>query len=81
MAKKHFMIYYKKGTGTYITTEPRPWSRENQNLFPNFNFVDNNNSPNTNFIENLLTNDHNFIRVYDDDDVTLIQNINPNLDL
>lgn len=22
MAKKHFMMYYKQGTGTYIITEP-----------------------------------------------------------
>ena len=79
MAKKHFMIYYKKGTGTYIITEPRPWSRENQNLFDNFNFIDN--SPTTNFIENLLIDEYNFIRVYDDEDITLIQNTNPNLNL
>jgi hypothetical protein len=79
MAKKHFMMYYKKGTGTYITTEPRPWARENQNLFPNFNFIDN--SPTTNLIENFLINEYNFIRVYDDEDITLIQNTNPNLNL
>jgi hypothetical protein len=30
MAAKHFMIYYQKGSGTYVVTEPRPWARENQ---------------------------------------------------
>lgn len=79
MARKHFMIYYKNGTGTYIVTEPRPWSRENQNLFPNFDFTDN--FPTTDFIENLLINNHDFQRVYDDDYLTLIQNTNPNLNL
>jgi len=34
MAAKHFMFYYKRGTGTFVVTEPRPWARENQNLFP-----------------------------------------------
>ncbi len=35
------MIYYKQGTGTYVVTEPRPWARENQHLFPHFDFVNN----------------------------------------
>jgi hypothetical protein len=38
MAAKHFMIYYQKGSGTYVVTEPRPWARENQHHFPNYNF-------------------------------------------
>lgn len=79
MARKHFMIYYKNGTGTYITTEPRPWSKENQNLFPNFDFIDN--SPTTNFIENLLINEYGFVSVYEDINISLIQNSNPNLNL
>ena len=79
MARKHFMIYYKKGTGTYLVTEPRPWSKENQNLFPDFNFIDS--FPTTNNIENVLINQYNFVRVFEDENVTLIQNSNSNLDL
>lgn len=80
MAKKHFIIYYAKGTGTYVTTEPKPWARENQNLFPNFNFVDKDNSPNTHTIENLLIAQYGFKIVYQDKKVSLIQNVNPNLE-
>lgn len=29
MAAKHFLIFYQKGVGTYIITEPRSWAREN----------------------------------------------------
>ena len=32
MAAKHFIMYYQKGAGTYIITEPRPWARENKDL-------------------------------------------------
>ena len=39
MAAKHFMIYYHRGTGTYVVTEPRPWARENQHYFPNYGFT------------------------------------------
>jgi hypothetical protein len=42
MAAKHFMMYYKRGTGTFIITEPLPWARENQELFPDYNFIDRN---------------------------------------
>jgi hypothetical protein len=63
MAAKHFMIYYGTGTGTYIVTEPRPWARENQNLFPNFTFQPNNH-PTTNFIEDWLIENRNFVRVF-----------------
>ncbi len=47
MRKKHFIIYYQQGTGTYVVTEPKPWARENQNHFPNHNFIDNDNTPTT----------------------------------
>lgn len=79
MAKKHFMIYYKKGTGTYIVTEPRPWSKENQNLFTDFNFIDS--FPTTNYIENVLINQYDFVPAYEDENIVLIQNLNPNLNL
>jgi hypothetical protein len=78
MAAKHFMIYYGIGTGTYIVTEPRPWARENQNLFPNFTFEPNNH-PTTNFIEDWLIENRNFVRVFVNDDIIVIQNLNPNL--
>ena len=79
MARKHFMIYYKMGTGTYIVTEPRPWSKENQNLFPDYNFIDS--FPTTNYIVNVLINQYDFAQVYIDNNVALIQNLNPNLNL
>ena len=42
MDAKHFVIYYQRGAGTFVVTEPRPWARENQHHFPNFTFQPNN---------------------------------------
>lgn len=61
MAKKHFIIYYKQGTGTYIITEPKPWSRENQHYFSDYDFI--NNSPTTNTIIKYLKVNFNFITI------------------
>lgn len=78
MAKKHFMIYYSKGSGTYVVTEPRPWARENQNLFPGYTFQPNNH-PTTDEIEKWLINNRNFQRVVSNSFVSLIVNFDPNL--
>jgi hypothetical protein len=80
MAKKHFMMYYKQGTGTYIITEPMPWSRENRGLFLNYDFTPNN-RPTTNYIEDFLINNYGFTRVFENDEITLIQNLNFDNDL
>jgi hypothetical protein len=77
MAAKHFMIYYQKGTGTYVVTEPRPWARENKHHFPDFDFV--NNHPTTIDIEDWLINNMNFRRVINTNEIILVQNIDPNL--
>ncbi len=73
MAAKHFIIYYQRGTGTYIVTEPRPWAKENQNLFQEYDFVTR--FPTTNAVETRLINDYGFRRVVQNDDVVLIQNL------
>lgn len=79
MAKKHFMIYYQKGTGTFVITEPRPWARENRNLFGGLNFDDNHPTPN--FIEKKLVDEFKFIReIYEEENVVVTYNLNPNLD-
>ena len=80
MAAKHFMIYYQKGSGTYVVTEPRPWARENQHNFPNYTFQPNNH-PTTDIVEAWLIDNRNFQRVVDNDFVSLIQNVDPDLDL
>ncbi len=73
MAAKHFMMYYHRGTGTFIVTEPRPWSKENQNFFPEYDFV--RQYPTTNLVETRLINEYGFRRVVQNDDVVLIQNL------
>lgn len=78
MAAKHFMIYYHRGTGTFVVTEPRPWARENLHHFPNYTFQPNNH-PTTDVVEAWLIENRNFQRVVDNDDVSLIQNVDPNL--
>ena len=80
MASKHFIIYYKKGTGTYVITEPRPWARENRELFPEFDFV--NNHPTTDDVESILVQNHNFQKLtFPQNNIVVIQNLDPNLNL
>lgn len=73
MAAKHFMMYYQRGTGTFVVTEPRPWAKENQDLFPDYDFVTQ--IPTTNTVEERLINNYGFRRVVRNDDVVLIQNL------
>jgi hypothetical protein len=79
MAAKHYLIYYKLGSGTFIVTEPRPWAKENQHLFPEYDFI--NRFPITTEIENRLINQYGFQKVIENDDIVLIQNFNTNLNL
>ena len=80
MAAKHFMIYYQQGSGTYLLTEPRPWARENRHHFPNYTFQADNH-PTTEVIEEWLIDNRNFQKVFNNDSIFLIQNVDPNLDL
>jgi hypothetical protein len=80
MAAKHFIIYYAKGTGAYVVTEPRPWARENQVFFSNYSFQPNDH-PTTKSIEKWLIENRNFQRVVNNDEVVVIQNLDPNLNL
>lgn len=80
MAAKHFMIYYKRGTGTFVVTEPRPWARENQHHFQNYSFEPNNH-PTTEIVEKWLIENKNFQKIIDNDIISLIQNVDPFLDL
>lgn len=79
MAAKHFMMYYKRGTGTFVVTEPRPWAKENQILFPDYDFIER--VPTTNTVEQLLINQYGFQKVLENEDVVLIQNVDTNFNL
>ncbi|NBW30324.1 MAG: hypothetical protein EBR35_03585 [Flavobacteriales bacterium] len=79
MAGKHFLIYYHRGAGTFVVTEPRPSARENQNLFLDYDFAEN--FPTTNEIENQLENQFGFNRVIDNDEIILLQNLSLNLEI
>jgi hypothetical protein len=71
---KHFMLYYAKGTGSYVVTEPRPWARENRHYFPQFDFI--NSHPTTNDVETFLIQHHGFhIGHTNNPDISLIQNL------
>lgn len=78
MAAKHFLIYYQRGAGTFVVTEPRPWARENQHHFPNFTFQLNNH-PTTDAVEAWLIDNRNFKKVLDSPDLVVVQNLDPNL--
>jgi hypothetical protein len=77
---KHFMIYYKSGTGTFVVTEPRPWARENQRYFPDHDFSSG--APRTKEVNQVLIERFNFVRQdYDGQNITVLFNLNPNLDI
>lgn len=76
---KQFIIYYKRGTGTFVVTEPRPWARENQHLFPDYDFV--NNHPTSNAIQDYLIANFGFVVGHNDDEISVIHNLDPNLNL
>ncbi len=80
MDAKHFVIYYQRGAGTFVVTEPRPWARENQHHFPNFTFQPNNH-PTPIEIEKWLIDNRNFRKVVNTADIVVVQNLDPNLTL
>jgi hypothetical protein len=77
MAAKHFIIYYQKGAGTYIVTEPRPWARENKKHFPAHDFITNH--PTVAKIEKVLIERFHFKKVVNTKNIVLIQNVDPDL--
>lgn len=81
MAAKNFIIYYKRGTGTYVVTEPRPWARENQHHFPNNTFVEDD-QPVPNTIKQWLINNRGFQENnFQNPDITVLFNLDPNIDM
>lgn len=79
MARKHFMIYYQQGAGTYVVTEPMPWARENINLFKSYGYDFKTKNPTPNEIEKILIDNFNFKLEVKNDKILLIQNLDPNL--
>ena len=78
MNNKHYMIYYKQGTGTYIVTSPRAWAWENRHHFRNYDFV--NRHPTVDVVEAYLVQNHGFVlQEHDNELVTVISNLNPTL--
>lgn len=78
MNSKHFMIYYCKSAGTFVVTEPLPWARQNQEYFPEYDFITN--KPRTEDVNLWLVNHRNFLReIYEG--FVLLYNFNPNINL
>lgn len=80
MAAKHYLIYYKRGTGTFVVTEPLPWAKENQQYFSSFNFQGSNH-PRTNEIEKWLIENKGFKKVLKSEKVVLLQNLDLDLEI
>jgi hypothetical protein len=78
MAAKHFMIYFQKETGSYVVAEPRPWAKKNKHYFPNYTFQGNSH-PTTDVVEKWLINNRDFKVAFKNNEVFLIQNVDPNL--
>ena len=81
MNNKHYLIYYHQGTGTYVVTAPRAWAWDNRvQHFPGRDFI--NNHPTSSEVETYLVNNHGFTLVeHDQELVTLVYNLNPNIEL
>ncbi|GAO42321.1 hypothetical protein FPE01S_01_13350 [Flavihumibacter petaseus NBRC 106054] len=75
------MIYYKRGTGTFIVTEPKPWAHENQKHFPEYSFNDGD-VPTVDEIETYLIKNYNFKLEADKiNKISVLFNLNPSLNL
>lgn len=78
MNNKHYLIFFCKSAGTYVVTEPLPWSRHNQHHFPQFDFV--NTKPRTEDINLWLEENRNFIR-HEYIGIVVLINLDPNVNL
>jgi len=66
--KKHFIIY--NNGGVISATTPKNWARANQNYFPQYNFINSDNTPTVEVIETFLIQ-NNFTRILNDEIVIL----------
>ncbi len=78
MNSKRYIIYYCKSAGTFVVTEPLPWSKQNQQHFPKFDFI--NSKPRTEDVNLWLQNNRNFLRE-NYEGVVVLYNLNPNIEL
>lgn len=81
---KHFLLYYKKGTGTIVITEPRPWARENRHHFPGFDFLNAaiGHHPTTDEVGEYLIENYHFQQYESPDNlIKVLFNFNPDIDL
>jgi hypothetical protein len=77
MSAKHYIIYYQAVAGTYVVTEPRPWARGNQSLFPAHDFITS--EPNVDSIERYLIQHQGFNRVVSTPEIVVLINVDPSL--
>ena len=63
--KKHFIIF--NNGGVISSSTPKDWARAHQNLFPNKDFSDSNNTPTVEEIETFLTEELNFKKLSNDE--------------
>lgn len=64
MNRKHFLIYFFNDV--LEVTIPKDWARLNQHRFPDYNFVNANNTPTTDVIEVCLINVLGFTMIAND---------------
>lgn len=58
--KKHFILY--NNGGLISATTPKNWARANQNYFPQYNFINSDNTPTVDAIE-LFLEQNNFNKI------------------
>ncbi len=65
MNKRHYVVYFDEITNQAITKTSRDWARDNQDYFPNYNFI--NNSPTPNEIDHRLVSEYGYTLISDDE--------------
>lgn len=59
--KKHFILY--NNGGVISATTPKDWARAHQEVFPEFDFTNSENTPTVDQIESFLVNNRRFSRI------------------
>ncbi len=65
MNKKHYVIYFDENKKEAVTKTSREWARDNQNHFPDYNFIEN--IPTSNTIDHFLVDRLGYTLISDDD--------------
>ncbi|WP_291098488.1 MULTISPECIES: hypothetical protein [unclassified Flavobacterium] len=65
MNKKHYVIYFDENINQAVTKTSREWARDNQNHFPDYDFIES--IPTSNTIDHFLVDELGYTLISDDE--------------